>query len=347
MASEAGTTPLDVAPADVAWLQAIQAAPYRFGFFSALRRIECMYRDLPRLGHATRAADVPIRLGEEPSLDFAPATLASFRAGTAGTPHRLDVAFLGLFGPNGPLPLHLTEYARDRLRHNGDSTFVQFANVFHHRMLELFYRAWAATQPTVAYDRPESDRFGVYVASLFGLGMPALRERDALPDLAKLHYAGHLLCQAHHPDGLCDMAGDFFGVPARIAELVGEWLTLPEESRCRLGETARTGSLGETAVIGREVWSRQHRFHLVLGPLALADYLRFLPIGGSLARLVAMVRTYVGDQYTWDLNLVLRQAEVPTAQLGRFGHLGWTSWLHTESRTEDANDLVLRATRYA
>jgi len=345
VASEAGTTPPGVTPDDGAWLQVVQAAPYRFGFFSTLRRIECAYRALPRLGEATRAADAPVRLGEEPSLDFAPATLTSFRAGTAEAPHRLDVAFLGLFGPNGPLPLHLTEYARERLRNNGDSTIVAFANVFHHRMLELFYRAWSATQPTVSYDRPESDRYAVYVASLFGLGMPTLRGRDALPDLAKLHYAGHLSCQARHPDGLRDMVGDFFGLPARITELVGEWLTLSEESRCRLGETPVTGTLGESVVVGREVWSRQHRFRLGLGPLGLADYLRFLPIGDSLARLVAMVRNYAGDQYTWDLNLILKQEEVPTARLGRFGHLGWTTWLHTERRAGDASDLRLRATR--
>jgi type VI secretion system protein ImpH len=335
-----------VTPAEGSWLQAIQAAPYRFGFFSALRRIECMYRTLPRLGEATRAADVPVRLGEEPSLDFAPATLAAFRAGTPETPHRLDVAFLGLFGPNGPLPLHLTEYARERLRHRGDPTFVAFANVFHHRVLELFYRAWAASQPTVGFDRPDVDRYAVYVGALFGLGTPALKERDALPDLAKLHYAGHLTCQARHPDGLVDMVRDFFGLPARVTELVGEWLTLPEESRCRLGETRATGTLGESVVVGREVWSRQHRFHLALGPLGLADYLRFLPIGDSLARVVAMVRNYAGDQYAWDLNLILKREEVPTTRLGRFGHLGWTSWLHTGRRAADAGDLVLRTTRY-
>ena len=84
----------------------------------------------------------------------------------------------------------------------------------------------------------------------------------------------------------------------------------------------------------------------MLGALGYEDYLRFLPIGGSLPRLAAMVRNYAGDQFSWDLNLVLRRAEVPAARLGRVGHLGWTTWLHTAERAADADDLKLRVTRY-
>ena len=125
-------------------------------------------------------------------------------------PPRLAVNFFGLFGPNGPLPLHLTEYARNRLRAESDPTLVRFIDLFHHRMLTLFYRVWAAAQPTVSFDRPETDRFALYVGSLFGLGMPSLRNRDAFPDLARLHYAGQLACQTRHPDGLNAMISDYF-----------------------------------------------------------------------------------------------------------------------------------------
>ena len=341
MAGETGAT-----PPDVTWLEALASTPHAFGFVSVLRRLECLHRDRPRLGQATRASDAPVRLAQQASLDFAPATLTSFRPGSGDVPHRLEVAFLGLFGPNGPLPIHLTEYARERQRNFGDPTFLQFANIFHHRILELFYRAWAAPRPTVSLDRPDSDRFGVYVASLLGIGMPELRNRDALPDMAKLHYAGHFACQARHPDGLRDMVQDFFALPARVEETVGEWLALPLEGRCRLGESATTGTLGQTVVIGSEVWSRQHKFRLVLGPLGYPDYLRFLPIGGSLAGLAAMVRNYAGDQFSWDLNLVLRREEVPTARLGKLGHLGWTTWLYSSEQKADADDLKLRANRY-
>ena len=46
------------------------------------------------------------------------ATLAGLEPAPAGRPPRLLVHFFGLFGPDGPLPLHLTEYARDRRRNH-------------------------------------------------------------------------------------------------------------------------------------------------------------------------------------------------------------------------------------
>jgi type VI secretion system protein ImpH len=342
MADEARAT-----PPDLAWLAALEAEPYRFGFFAALRRLECMYADRPRIGAATRPAESALRLGQEPSLDFPPATLAAFRAGKGTEPHRLLVRFLGLFGPHGPLPLHLTEYARDRLRNADDRTFAYFADVFHDRVLALFFRAWAASQPTVSLDRAGEDRFGVHLASLLGLGMPELRDRDAWPDFAKLHYAGHLASQSRHPDGLASMIGDYFGLSARIVELVGEWLVLSESTRLYLGARPESGCLGLSTVIGARVWERQHKFRVVLGPVGLRDYTRLLPGGDSLARLIALVRNYVGDQFSWDLQLVLRRDEVPRLELGRLGRLGWTTWLHAREPARDADDLLLQAQHYA
>ncbi len=90
-------------------------APHAFDFFQALRRLECEHRDRPRIGAGLRPGDDPVRLGQPPYLNFAGSTVSSFAAGTGGRPWRLAVNFFGLLGPNGPLPLHLTEYARDRV----------------------------------------------------------------------------------------------------------------------------------------------------------------------------------------------------------------------------------------
>lgn len=65
-------------------------------------------------------------------------------------PARLEQFFFGLGGPNGPLPLHLTEYMRERQRNHADPTSKRFLDVFHHRLLSLFYRAWAEARPPSA-----------------------------------------------------------------------------------------------------------------------------------------------------------------------------------------------------
>ena len=114
-------------------------------------------------------------------MTFASGPLAHLRPGEGDAPPRLTVNFFGLLGPNGPLPLHLTEYARDRLRNSDDPTMARFLDLFHHRMLLFFYRAWAAGQPTVSRDRPGEDRFETYIGSLPALPWPRSAPRTPSP----------------------------------------------------------------------------------------------------------------------------------------------------------------------
>ncbi len=336
MAGEDGT-----AARALALERALEGEPHRFDFFQALRRIECAHPDAPRLGRSLRPADDPIRLGQEPSLVFAPSSLASYEPGREGRPPRLLVYFLGLLGPNGPLPLHLTEYARDRLRNSHDPTFARFLDLFHHRMISLFYRGWANAQPTVNFDRPGSDRFALYVGALFGLAMPSLRDRDRWPDLAKLHYAGHLSCQAHNADGLRAVLGDYFRLAVDVEQFVGQWLELPEPAFSRLGLSRDTCSLGRSVILGSRSWECQHKFRVVIGPLGFADYESLLPGGESLDRLVALVRNCSGDELAWDVALILKKEDVPPLRLGGERGLGWTTWLAGRPFEQDPADLHL------
>jgi len=325
---------------NVALLKALATDPYHFGFYEALRQLECLYRDKPRLGKSVSPSDDGVRLGQTPSLKFAPSTLASYRT-QGGTPPHLSVYFFGQFGPNGPLPLHLTEYARNRERNAKDPTLAEFMDLFHHRLLSLFYRAWADKEPTVHFDRPEQDRFGCYVASLQGLGLSSLRNRDAMPDLAKLHFTGHLASHTRHAEGLASIIGDFFQLPVKIVEFVGEWLDIPEESYCYLDRDETTGQLGQSAVLGTRSWQCQQKFRICLGPVSMNEYERLLPGGESLVRLRDIVRNYIGFELNWDLNLVLDKEQVPNVKLGENGRLGWTTWLHSQTRDSDADNLTL------
>jgi type VI secretion system protein ImpH len=308
-----------------------------------MRRLEALYRDQPRFGRSTRPSQDAIRLAQEPSVEFAPATLAAWEPPQNDRPARLLVHFFGLFGPDGPLPLHLTEYARDRRRNHRDPSFHRFADIFHHRALSLFYRAWANARPTVSFDRPEEDRFALYLGALIGLGMDSLRNRDAMPDLAKLHFAGHLACQTRHAEGLASILSAFFRMPVRIESFIGAWLSLQPGDHTRLAERPETVTLGKTALLGARIWSRQHKFRVVFGPLSLPEYLRLLPGGTSFHRLIPIVRNYAGDTLVWDVNLILKRDEVPPTRLGEQGRLGWTTWMMPRRKPDDAADLFLDA----
>ena len=326
-----------------ALLGSIAEAPWKHDFFQSLRRLECLYSERPRWGAALKPGDEPIRLGQEPAMSFAPASLSSLvRPANSPTP-RLEVRFFGLFGPNGPLPLHLTEYARGRLMNAGDPTFARFADIFHHRLLTLFYRAWAQAQPTVSLARPNEDRFGYQLGALFGVGLPSLRNRDALPDFAKLHHAGILSRQVRNADGLAQLVSGTFRIPAQVEQFVGHWMQMEMRDRSRLG--GRAASLGRNALAGQRIWDRQHKFRLHLGPLSIADYAALLPGTAGIERLSACVRNYAGDEYAWDARLTLKRQDVPNLSLGRTGRLGLSGWLGCRRRTRDANDLILDVER--
>jgi type VI secretion system protein ImpH len=324
----------------VAFFSALAETPYRYDFYQTLRRLECLYDDKPRWGQALRPVDEPVRLGQDPDLSFAPAPLASFEA-KDGRPPRLQVRLFGLFGPNGPLPFHITEYVRERLRLAGDPTLSRFFDIFHHRFLALFYRAWAQAQPHVSCDRPNADRFTVYVGAFMGMAPPVSRERDALPDLAKFFHVGALIRQPRNTEGLVHILEHFFRVSVRIEEFVGHWLFLKTPERTSL--ITEGTALGSGAVLGSRVWDRQHKFRIRLGPLTRAEYESFLPGGGPLRKLVDWVRLYLCFELDWDVRLVLKPGEVPRLMLGRGQRLGWTTWLGQRRTDTAADDLCLDA----
>jgi len=330
-----------------ALFDSLQADPRAHDFFAVLRRVESLRPQSPRFGRALRPSQEALRLGQEPELDFAPAALASFDRG--GAAPRLGVRFFGLLGPQGPMPLHLTEHVRERLRYRADPTAARFLDIFHHRLLALFYRAWAQGQPAVQHDRPDDDRFAAWLGATFGLDEPA-RHRSTLPANARLFQAGLLGMRSKHPEGLTKLLSSYFDVPVRIEQHVAHWLALDAADRTRLAFARSRAEqtqgvrpqLGVNATGGHKVRDRQFKFRIVLGPLTLGRYEGFLPGGQAWMQLRDWVRQYTGLDLQWDVQLVLAREHVPEPRLGRQVRLGLTAWAGRHGRTRDRSDLRLR-----
>lgn len=312
-------------------------------FYMVMRRLECVNSDKPRIGTSKRAAEDPARLCQKPSLAFAPTTVDDATPRTATHPPRIFVNFLGLLGPNGPMPMHITELARDRERNFGDPTMARFFDIFNHRMISLFYRAWANSRPAVSFDRfnTEGDRFADYIGSLFGTGMDSLQNRDSIPDLAKLHYSGRLVSHTRNPLGLRAIIADYFKIETEIEEFVGQWIKLPANDVCKLGQSRATGLMGQNTIIGSSIWDCQQKFRIKMGPVTFKTFQYLLPGGKALRQLIDWVKNYCGYEYLWDLQLILLAAEVPALKLGIVGQLGWSTWLTSKPVEKDSDDLIL------
>ncbi len=320
----------------------LSATPEKYHIFHALRVIEAAHPDAPRLGESRRPREDVVRLGQEAELAFPPSTIREFTPPVTSVdgrkPGRLINRFFGLFGPNGPLPIHLTEHARDRVLRK-DRTFLSFADMLTHRMMLLFYRAWVSGQPAPSFDRP-NDSVERKVAAIAGYHGTSLRERDGFPDISKRHFAGLLSQGPKNAEGLVSMLSAFFDAPVAVEEFVGSWLQLESDDRWSLG--APTG-LGQATSVGTQVWSRSAKFRIRIGPLSYDEYERLLPGSQSLQRLSAIVRSYAGDALDFDVNLVLKADDVPASKLGENTRLGQVGWIGTRKDPGDAEDLNLSA----
>jgi type VI secretion system protein ImpH len=315
-------------------LEELQADPQRFSLFAALRLLEQAFPRQPRLAESRKASDDAVRLGHAPHLIFAPSDISAFELSESEGAW-LEQHSFGLFGPNGALPLHLTEHAYERRRHKDDATFVDFLNVFQHRLISLFYRAWANSDPATSFDRPQSDRFAMYVGALVGLAPPAARNRDSVLDYAKLSRAGLFTQQTRSAEALETILADYFDLQVEVRQFSGAWLVTPDELRCRLGGQRDFATLGQGATLGGATWQCQHKFEIAMGPLTLGALQNFLPGGRGLRELHALVRLYTNDEWTWQLRLLLRDVEIPGIRLGSTGKLGWTTWLGERNQMAD------------
>lgn len=322
-------------------LEQLQKTPWAFDWFALLRRIEAHNPSYSRFGEAVHPQDEPVRVGQTPSLSFASASLSSADFNQQGR-FGIEQTGFGLYGPNGALPLHITEYVRERIAYDDDQAQSAFSNIFHHRFAMLFYRAWASAQATNSLDRPDEDRFAHYVGSLSGYGSPALQAQDSVPDHAKRFFSGHLVRLTRNPEGLGAILQSYFDCPFKVQEWMPQWLKMEESEQTQLGHQGPAAQLGMGAVCGASVLDRQHKFRLHAGPLSLQAYEDFLPQGRHFVVLRDWVRNYIGYEFSWDLRLVLKRSEVPPLVLGSGVRLGWTTWLGKIESAQDRGDLVLQ-----
>ena len=346
--------------------QRLEQEPYRFEFFQAVRILSWLAHTLPEtdfhhgrkpIGHDAAPSREIVRFRSHLSHSFPQGSVSGFRwrDSKPETPPELTTAFLGLTGPNGVLPRHYTQLLIDRVR-DRDTAMRDFFDVFNHRTISHFFRAWAKYRMPIAFEeskldrekRGQEDQFTTCLYAYVGLGTGGLRNRLALPDATFMYYAGHYAQRRPNAISLEAMVADFFRVTTNIVQFVGQWLYLDRTDQSRLDVATRlSGSslnnvLGHNVVVGRRVWGIENRFRVRLGPLHYRQFVQYLPTGTLLCRLAQFVRMYVGPEFDFDAQLVLHREDVPMCQLDSAAavapRLGWNTWLHNQPFEEHAED---------
>jgi type VI secretion system protein ImpH len=385
MASQGGSENLAVTRRGVE--DRLFAEPYCFEFFQAVRLMQIFFPNGQRVGYFQSPQSETVRFGVRPSLSFPPSELYSLnekeewaKKTAVPAPPMMRVNFMGLIGPSGQLPLYYTELVAERAQAR-DRTLRDFLDIFHHRAISLFYRAWEKYRFAVPFERGEEDKFSHYLLSIIGLGLPSLQHRQmiskrgsqaelgssravmaepprvALPaftddsehirDYEYLYYGGLLAQQPRSAEGLELMLQEYFGVPVKVDQFLGAWYRLDTDSQCNLDDDETDSQqLGFGTVVGDEIWDPQSHARIVIGPLTLKQYADFLPTGTGFKPLRMMVRFYAGDELDFEVQLILRKEEAPPCLLGGEDglapQLGWLSWATTAPMKADPDQTVMQ-----
>jgi type VI secretion system protein ImpH len=354
-----------VAPAggrtDPSLEEALFASGYEFEFFQAVRLLSRTFAQRKPVGSMAKPEEEVVRFGqlgscpdvEEARLSLAfPASAvhAIERIPDADAPPRMTVEFLGLTGTQGVLPLCYTEWMIAR-RAAKDNTLAAFFDLFNHRLVSLFYRAWEKHRPAVLYELAaargqQPDPLTQYLFDLIGMGTPGLRGRMRVHDESLLRYAGLIAQRPVSAASLRGILRDYFCVPVEIEQCLGDWYELEEADRCYLDREAPCNQLGEAAFLGDEIWNQQSLFRIRIGPLGFQRFLQFLPDGTAMPTLIELTSYLVGQAMAFEVQLLLRAEEVPYARLSDEGEdaprLGWMGWLKTAEFETAADEAVFR-----
>lgn len=335
-------------------LDALLAEPGRYGFFQAVR---LLYRahGMPARAGASAARDA-LRFTVPASLNFPPGELHALeRVATDDDAPRyaMSVNFLGLTGPSGVLPRHYTEWLA-ALRKSRDPAAAEFLDIFNHRLVGLFWQAWAKQRIELELEQELAGGRGNrgvlrHVYDLIGLGTPALHAlvqpracgdaaNSHLPAAALGYYSGLVAQRPHGVGALAQVVGDVVGAPVQVIGCLGAWQGIPTRDRTRLGRCNQR--FGEGCVLGSRYWDRQTTVRLRIGPMRLRSFEALLPQRGLLEAVVELLRFLTGLALDLDIQLVLQAEAVPRARLGgaHAARLGWNSWLAGRRSERPADD---------
>jgi type VI secretion system protein ImpH len=270
-------------------------------------------------------------------MSFPGATVDRIDFGKTGRA-RIRTLFLGLTGPMGPLPLHLTEFAHYERTYAPIQPFGRFLDLITDRFLQFFYRAWADTQPVTHADRPAEDVFAGYLGALGGV--PAQARHSAFPWQARIHYLG-AFASRRNPAVLQDALSHLLRVPVLVQEFIALSRRILPQDRTRIGRSGAFNRLGTNAVLGGRVRVIDDTVRVRLQVRNMAEYRECLPQGKRFPLVAESSATFLPSQIDWQLQLEIPEFRVEPAKLDGKSQLGWSTWMAPQRRPAYRKDARL------
>lgn len=316
----------EIGQADNPLIRDLEKQAHKYSFFQAVRLVQSVFPQAAPVGHQGPPEAEALRFRPALDLAFANADLHSvgrMKTGEGEQPRwRVTTNFLGIYGPDSPVPAFYTE---DLMGQEEAGITRAFLDLFEHRLLSLFYRVWEKYR---AYAQIRDDGADYYSSRLMTLlGLSAMPSKAAVRPLRLVAGAGLLSLQPRSAAALEGALRDYFeDTEFSVEGLLGGMVDIPRDQRNVLG--VGNCSLGRDFTLGSRVFSADGAFSILVGPLSLEDFMAFLPSGVKMAELREITDFFNADTQDYEIVLRLRSQETPPLTLGgRTAWLGWSSWL--------------------
>jgi type VI secretion system protein ImpH len=331
-------------------LQAFFERPFEIGFFQAVRVLRRLLPGRKPVGRFFPPASEAARFVAHPSLAFPASEIQEMTLPPDDdSPATMKVNFMGLSSPQGVLPTPYTELIIERAQRK-DNALRDFLDLFNHRLISLFYRAWEKHHFFVSFELREPDSVSPLMMNLLGLGTEGLAKRQLVPDQALIFYSGLLSQKPRSAQNLKQLLTDYFHVKVEIEQFVGTWVPLQKIDQTVLDDSeSPMQRLGFGAIVGDEVWDQQSTVRVKLGPLTRPQYLSFLPREESEAYrdLKSLLKFWANDELDFEIQLILEGKQTPGFDLDtdkdKSGELllGWTTWINNRPMERDPSEATL------
>lgn len=236
----------------------------------------------------------------------------------------IDIKGFGLLGPNGGLPLHISEMIYEKYIYQKDRSLNDFLDIFNHRLIELFYKSWYQSQDVISLDRKDNWTFSRYISSLIG----ADEQQDKLDYIhhyQRLFFSNFLLNKNLPVQNLQQVLNFYFKMPVSIVQNIGQWIDA-QQHVTKIGREL-TLNLGQGLLIGERIYDAMQRFCVQIGPISTQQYIKFLHQRIYAKQLEFWVEQYAHYQYQWEIEVIIDKEQIEPFYLGSGIILGETSWI--------------------
>lgn len=325
-------------------VQQLLDEPYRFEFVQAVRLLEGLLvrHGVPRSAVLTDY----LQFRNSTSLSFPASEIESLSAlgdGPVKTEGELlaalkkgelrqlslTPAFIGLLGNQGALANHYSERITDHEHYHHDQAPRAYMDLFSNRMVALFYQAWRKHRLEIWCADDARDGLLTLLLSLSGNGA------RHVPDAVAGYYAAAFRQRPVSASMMERVLSDYFAIPIKVVSNPGRWHVLGKSHATQLGR--QNSQLGAGFVLGPRLWRRDLKVALRLGPLTKAQHHHFLKDGASAKALRHMLSMFDTPTLQYEVQLILRKAEVQPARLSATGgtRLGMNCIMLTKPVTAD------------